>query len=188
MAFLNKQEKNFLIKLAVQAIKDRFEEKSVCPPPEKVAFASFKTKGASFVTIYVQEKLRGCIGHVRAIQPLYQDIYDNAQAAAFEDPRFPSLTEGELSQLKLEISLLSAPKEISAKTPEEKLAQIKPHVHGVILRAQGRSATFLPQVWQQLPDKTQFLAQLSHKAWLPPDAWKQANAKLLIYTVESFTS
>lgn len=125
--------------------------------------------GASFVT--PPGALRGCIGSLGARRPLREDVEANAVAAALHDPRFAPLTARELDDTVVEVSVLSAPAALPAADEAELLARLRPGVDGVVLSACGRRATFLPQVWEQLPDPADFLARLRRKAGLPADYW-----------------
>ena len=131
--------------------------------------------GASFVTLTSGRApggaLRGCIGSLEARRPLRADVEANAVAAALHDPRFAPLTARELDDTVVEVSVLSAPAALPVADEAELLARLRPGVDGVVLSACGRRATFLPQVWEQLPDPADFLARLRRKAGLPADYW-----------------
>jgi len=114
-----------------------------------------------------RESLRGCIGSILPVRPLIDDVIYNAKSAAFNDPRFPPLSADEFDQINIEISLLSIPKRIHYNNIEELKQIIKPFQHGVILKLSGRQATFLPQVWEQIPDFDLFFEHLCLKAGLP---------------------
>ena len=124
---------------------------------------------ATFVTLMKEGKLRGCIGSLAAARPLGQDVAANARAAAFEDPRFPKLAREEWPLCEVEVSLLSAPKPIQFADEAELLERIRAGEDGLILECDGKRATYLPQVWEALPDKRSFLAELLRKAGLPAD-------------------
>ncbi|MFY9315266.1 MAG: AmmeMemoRadiSam system protein B [Burkholderiales bacterium] len=141
--------------------------------------------GASFVTLMKDGALRGCIGSLQATRPLGQDVATNARAAAFDDPRFPKLTRDEWARCAVEVSLLSLPKPIRFADETDLLLQIRAGEDGVILEYEGRRATFLPQVWEGLPDKRQFLGALLPKAGLPADT-RLAHCKLWRYRVAKF--
>jgi AmmeMemoRadiSam system protein A len=146
-----------------------------------------RAPGACFVTLTRQGRLRGCIGSVRARRPLADDVRANARAAALSDPRFPPLTAGELPDTRIEVSLLSAASPLPAASEEEALAALRPGVDGIILEVGGEThATFLPQVWENLPSPRDFLAHLKHKAGLPPDFWSP-ELRLQRYTVSKWT-
>jgi len=125
--------------------------------------------GATFVTLLKDGVLRGCVGSLEATKPLAQDVGENALAAAFRDPRFPQLSAAEWPQCEVEVSLLSAPRPIRFADEADLMRQIRAGEDGLILEAEGRRATFLPQVWQGVPDKRAFLGQLVRKAGLPAD-------------------
>ena len=125
--------------------------------------------GATFVTLTREDALRGCIGSLRASRPLALDVAENALGAAFRDPRFPAMSGEEWPRCRVEVSLLSTPKALRFADEADLLAQIRAGEDGLILEADGRRATFLPQVWEGLPDKRQFLRELARKAGLPAD-------------------
>ncbi len=123
--------------------------------------------GATFVTLTIAGQLRGCMGSLEAYRPLGEDVRANAVAAAFADPRFPPLTKAEWPAVAIEVSLLSPPEPIAFRDEAELLAQLCPFEDGLILSAGPYRATFLPQVWAQLPNPRDFLAALKAKAGLP---------------------
>jgi AmmeMemoRadiSam system protein A len=131
--------------------------------------AWLRQPGASFVTVLKAGELRGCIGSLEATRPLGADVAENALGAAFRDPRFPALRAEEWPQCEVEVSLLSTPRRLAFADEADLLSRIIPDQDGVILEADGRRATFLPQVWAGVPDKRAFLAELVRKAGLPPD-------------------
>ena len=136
---------------------------------------------AVFVTLHKQGRLRGCIGTIQARTPLYDAVVEYAELAAFDDPRFQPVTEDELKEIDIEISVLSPMRKISSPS------EIIPRKHGVVVRKGRRSGLFLPQVWEQLPDKEQFMGYLcAEKAGLPFDAWKDNDVELLVFTVHAF--
>jgi MEMO1 family protein len=141
--------------------------------------------GATFVTLIKQGALRGCIGSLEALRSLGVDVAENARSAALRDPRFPALTAAEWPQCSVEVSLLSSPKPIRFADEEDLLAQIQAGQDGIILEADGRRATYLPQVWEALPDKRQFMGDLARKAGLPSDT-RLARCKVSRYRVAKF--
>lgn len=143
------------------------------------------TPGACFVTLTENGHLRGCIGSLEAHRSLYDDVIHNARAAAFADPRFPPLEAHELPRVHIEVSLLGTPQELRFRDEVDALHQLRPGIDGVIFDYGGRHATFLPQVWAQLPDPRQLLAQLKRKAGFPADFWAQ-DVRLFTYPVEKF--
>ena len=142
-------------------------------------------KGASFVTLRLGGDLRGCIGSLVAYQPLKDDVRQNARAAAFEDPRFYPLSVREFEQVRIEVSVLSTPEPMAFSSRDEALEKLRPGVDGVILTAGRRRATFLPQVWDELPDKEEFISHLLMKAGLPPTYWDDS-VRIERYTVTAF--
>ncbi len=129
---------------------------------------------ATFVTLERYGQLRGCIGMLEATRPLAEDVAENAFAAAFRDPRFPSLRQDELDGLDLHISILSPAQAMAFESESDLLAQLRPGVDGLILREGYRRGTFLPSVWEQLPEPAQFLRHLKQKAGLPADYWSDS--------------
>lgn len=172
-----------LLPLARGAIAARLDPTGPAAPdaarravPEAAADAAWlDAPGASFVTLTSGRApggaLRGCIGSLEARRPLREDVEANAVAAALHDPRFAPLTARELDDTVVEVSVLSAPSALPVADEAELLARLRPGVDGVVLSASGRRATFLPQVWEQLPDPADFLARLRRKAGLPADYW-----------------
>jgi len=130
-----------------------------------------KESRATFVTLKQGEELRGCVGALEAQRPLAQDVAENARAAAFQDTRFKPLTRDEFERTDIEVSLLSTPKRLSFEDHADLVARLRPGVDGIILEQgeEGRQATFLPQVWEGLPDPQQFIAHLKQKAGIAPD-------------------
>ena len=129
--------------------------------------------------------MRGCIGSLQVHRPLIDDLSANAYAAAFRDPRFEPVSAAEWPEVRVEVSILSTPQSISFKDEADALRQLRPGIDGVILEQGRHRATFLPQVWEQLPDPRQFLAQLKRKAGLAPDFWAP-DLGLQRYLVEKF--
>lgn len=129
--------------------------------------------GATFVTLTQDGRLRGCIGSVEAYRRLGEDIIHNACSAAFHDPRFPPLPAQHIPAVRIEVSLLSATEPIPATSREELLEGLRPGVDGLILAWHGHRGTFLPQVWEQLPDPHDFVEHLLHKAGLPVVFWSE---------------
>lgn len=175
-----------LVQLARNAIFDRLQNGSgprirVDDFPEPL-----RRTLASFVTINLNGQLRGCIGSLKAHRPLVEDIAQNAQAAAFHDPRFKPLTLAEYLQIDLHISILSEPAPVAAGSLAELLQVLRPGRDGLIIEENGRRATYLPSVWEQLPDAETFVKQLRIKAGLDPNGWTRAT-RVYRYTTEEFT-
>jgi hypothetical protein len=148
--------------------------------------ASFQARCGTFVTLKHKGQLRGCIGNLSATDPLAEGVRRNAINAAFHDPRFAPLTEKELGQIEIEVSVLTESQPLAFNDPEDLLRKLRPNVDGVIIRQGYASATFLPQVWEQLPKKEDFLGHLCLKAGLPRDAWKRGQLEVSTYQVQYF--
>ncbi len=138
--------------------------------------------GACFVTLTQHGELRGCIGTLQAHRPLLEDVKANAVAAALHDPRFPALRAAELDYTEVEISLLSPATAMTVNDEDDALAQLRPGIDGVIFQYGHYRSTFLPQVWEQLPQPREFMAHLKHKAGLSPAFWSEG-VKLSRYEV-----
>ncbi len=156
-----------LLALARNAIAARFGR----PPSPVAACPELNRPGASFVTLTQDGELRGCIGSLESWRPLRQDVQENALAAAFSDPRFEPLKAEELAITRVEVSLLTPAEPVMFSDQADALAQLRPEIDGIVLTAGHRRATFLPQVWEQLPDPADFMARLKQKAGLPADYW-----------------
>jgi AmmeMemoRadiSam system protein A len=139
-----------------------------------------------FVTLNLKKRLRGCIGTLHPIEPMVEGVRGNALNAAFHDPRFEPLAAHELGQVKIEVSVLSPPRPLSYTGPEDLLSKLKPHAHGVIIRSGHTRATFLPQVWEQLPKPEDFLGHLCQKAGLPKEEWRRGRLEVSTYQVQCF--
>ena len=128
-------------------------------------------QGACFVTLNCDDRLRGCIGTLEAFQPLVLDVTDNAFSAAFRDPRFSPLTAGEFSRIGIHISVLTPASPVTFKSEQDLIEQLHPQIDGLILSLGRQRGTFLPSVWESLPDPRDFLLHLKRKAGLPADFW-----------------
>lgn len=141
--------------------------------------------GSSFVTLRVGDNLRGCCGTIEATRALHVDVWNNAYASAFADPRFPALTPEEWYGTGIEISVLSEPERCDVRREAELLEVLRPGIDGLILQAAARRSTFLPAVWEQLPDPRDFIRHLKLKAGWPADFWP-SDMQVWLYTTESF--
>lgn len=180
----SKEQRQTLLQLARATLNHRLQGGD---EPLQPADPLFQNKRAVFVTLTLKGKLRGCIGSLVAVAPLWQNVHDNALNAAFHDHRFESLTQEELSLLKIEISVLSPPQSLTHSGGADLVGKLKPGVDGVILRKSGRSATFLPQVWEQLKTPETFLNHLCTKAGLPKNSWLDDDVFIETYQVECFS-
>lgn len=183
---LSDVEKKTLLQLARQSIELAVNRK---PLPE-LDLSSYTPRlredGASFVTLTENGELRGCIGTLEPYQPLVQDVCEHAVAAALEDYRFPPVQPWEVPLLRIEVSVLTLPEPLPYETPEELLSRLRIGVDGVILRDGVRRATFLPQVWEKVPDRAEFLSHLCVKMGARADLWKHKPLQVFTYQVEEF--
>ncbi len=185
MGPLDPEQGRLLLALARAAITRRLGRPAGPSGDDAPRPAWLDEPGAVFVTLTRHGVLRGCIGSLEAHRPLREDLRANAQAAAFDDPRFPPLNAEELDTTRVEVSVLSRPEPLSFADEADCLAQLRPGVDGVILEYGWHRATFLPQVWEQLPEPRQFMAHLKRKAGLAPDFWS-GDLRLSRYGVEKF--
>ncbi|OGB51865.1 MAG: AMMECR1 domain-containing protein [Burkholderiales bacterium RIFOXYC12_FULL_60_6] len=174
-----------LLQIARAAISNVLGQAVVPPEPVGQSADVLQASGASFVTLSQHGQLRGCIGSLQAHRPLIKDIQANAVAAALHDPRFAPLTLAELDITTVEVSVLSAMQPLPFTSEAHALAQLRPGVDGVVFEFGRYRSTFLPQVWEQLPDAGEFMAHLKHKAGLAPDFWAPG-VRLQRYTVSKF--
>ncbi|MBE0585435.1 MAG: AmmeMemoRadiSam system protein A [Desulfofustis sp.] len=141
----------------------------------------------TFVTLKLAGQLRGCIGNLEPAGSLVDSVIRNAESAAFHDHRFAPLTLDELSRVRLEISILTPAVKLDYQDGGDLINRLRPGIDGVILQVDGTRATFLPQVWEQLPDPSEFLDHLCLKAGLPKSTWRHGQAEIFIYQVRSFS-
>ena len=174
-----------LLRIAKTAILSRFDSVYVIDKDKLLLEYPFlKAKGAAFVTLDYAQKLRGCIGTIVPHQTLLEDVLQNAQSAAFSDPRFQPLNADEFAALTLEVSVLTPPTPLEYSDYEDLKAKIRPHVDGLILKYGQYQGTFLPQVWEELPSPHQFLEHLSYKANANPTIY-QHHPDIFVYQVEA---
>ena len=183
---LSPTDRQYLLKLAREAIAQHLHGQEPPPIDADALPASLTRDGASFVTLTKRGALRGCIGSLEPRRPLVLDVRENAIAAAFHDPRFPPVTLQELADLHVEISVLSSPQPLPYDGPDDLVAKLHPGVDGVVIERGWNRATFLPQVWEKLPDPRQFLEHLCTKAYLPTDAYRSPGLDVYTYQVEKF--
>ncbi len=146
----------------------------------------FQQQNGVFVTLLKKGNLRGCIGRIESELSLYQNVIDLSKAAAFDDHRFDKLSSKELKDIVIEISLLTIPKEVEGISSFDKIMKIRPKKDGVVLTANGKRATFLPQVWDSIPIREDFISDLCRKAGLSKHFWKENLINLSTYQVEYF--
>jgi len=180
----NESQRNFLLKTARESILHGIETGRPLPVHLDEYDPVLCEQGASFVTLQINDQLRGCIGSLEAYRPLIEDVAENAFAAAFKDPRFPPVNEQEYDQLHYHLSILDKPEPVEFSSEADLLAKIRPGIDGLILQDKGYRGTFLPSVWESLPEPVLFLSHLKQKAGLPANYWSDT-IQIERYTVES---
>jgi uncharacterized protein len=184
---LSPRERDYLLRLARAALSQYLESDTRIHPKEKDLTPALKENRACFVTLTKAGSLRGCIGYLAPTKPLCDCVIENAIAAGVGDPRFPkAVTTEELKELKIEVSALTIPQRLVVQRPDELPAMLVPGRDGVILRKGSRQATYLPQVWEHLPERESFLDSLCQKALLPGGCWRDPDTEVLVYQAEAF--
>jgi uncharacterized protein len=183
---LNKTEQKILLKIAREALEQSVRGKTIPEINLSALPPTLQEHGASFVTLTQNSRLRGCIGTLEAYQPLAKDVQEHAMAAALQDPRFPQVQPAELTQIHIEVSALSPKTPLPYQNPDDLLKKIRPNIDGVVLEDGHRKATFLPQVWEKVPDKQQFLSHLCMKMGSPEDLWRKKPLTVSTYQVQEF--
>lgn len=153
---------------------------------QQLQAASLQQRCGTFVTLKIHGDLRGCIGSLIGTDTIVEGVRENAINAAFGDPRFPPLSSSEFDAVEVEVSVLTEPQPLEYSDAADLLAKLRPGVDGLIIRQGLAGATFLPQVWEQLPDPQQFLAHLCLKAGLAMDAWQRGTLSVMTYQVQYF--
>ena len=179
-----------LVKMARKTIMDKLAVDAHGTTPEDLLSSlkdeRFKLRCGTFVTLNIDGQLRGCIGNLTSAETVLDGVKRNAIHAAFHDPRFAPLSKEELGRLEIEVSVLTEPQPLVYRDWQDLIKKLRVHVDGVILRKGHARATFLPQVWEQLPTPEEFLAHLCIKAGLPSQAWKNSELEVLTYQVQYF--
>jgi AmmeMemoRadiSam system protein A len=183
---LSNDERKLLLHLAREAIEAAVNDRPLPDIETESLPANLRELGAAFVTLTEDGELRGCIGALEAYQPLAEDVREHAAAAAQEDFRFYPVRPKEVAHIQIEISRLTQPKVLDYDSTEDLLRKLRPGVDGVILRDGLRRATFLPQVWEKLPDKEAFLSHLCAKMGVNENTWRKKKLTVLTYQVEEF--
>jgi len=183
---LTLEEQKILLRIAREAIEHAVRREKPARLDPSTMTPALREEGASFVTLTIHGQLRGCIGALEAYQPLAGDVHEHAIAAALEDPRFPRVREDELSRIQIEVSRLTRPVPLEYKDANDLLSKLRPHVDGVILRDGFHRATFLPQVWEKIPNPSEFLDNLCYKMGAHNDLWRTRHLDVLVYQVEEF--
>jgi len=183
---LDEQEGRYLLAVARKTIEGRLFNGESGSAGDVVFSPCFSERRGTFVTLTIDGCLRGCIGHILPHESLIEGIKVNAINAAFRDPRFSPLTKDEWEKVKIEISILSKPQPCPYSDATDLLNKVRPGRDGVIIKKGHAQATFLPQVWEQLPDREEFLTHLCSKAGLDGHAWKRDRLEVSTYQVQAF--
>ncbi len=187
---LSPEQGHLLVRLARHTLMQRFAQKIPQHDIDALDVAlkdpCFQAACGTFVTLTFNGQLRGCIGNLKSDEAIRSGIRQNAINAAFHDPRFAPLSAAELEQVEIEVSILSAPQLLNYQDAADLAQKLRPHIDGVIVRKDLASATFLPQVWEQLPQPQDFLSHLCMKAGLAADAWKSCELEISTYQVQHF--
>lgn len=178
----NKEERTIILETARNAISQGITQHHPMTLDSSKYPDSLLQTGACFVTLHQNNQLRGCIGSLQAHQPLITDVANNSFNAAFHDPRFLPVTEAELPKISLDISVLSQPQPMQFSSESDLLRQLQPGIDGLIISDHGHRGTFLPSVWEQLPNAATFLNHLKEKAGLPTNYWSNT------LTIERYTT
>ena len=188
MSGFSERQGKLMLKLAREAIADQLgrELSDSAVDQDQLKNDIFKAQRATFVTLNLEGRLRGCIGSLTAAEPVAINVKKNAVNAAFHDPRFSPLSAEEFDRVSIDVSILSEPVPLVYSDADDLLAKLRPAVDGVIIRKGAASATFLPQVWEQLPAPQDFLGHLCLKAGLSSKVWRRGDLEVLTYRVQHF--
>ena len=189
-AQLTEEQGQVLVKLARHTIMQKLGRETSASESDPGALNQkdnrFKSHSGTFVTLKIKGQLRGCIGNLSSTETIWDGVERNAINAAFHDPRFSPLTAAEFDQTEIEVSVLTEPRLLEYRNGDDLINKLRVNIDGVIIRKGHASATFLPQVWEQLPRPEEFLSYLCRKAGLPSNAWKDPELEVLTYQVQYF--
>jgi AmmeMemoRadiSam system protein A len=185
---LNEHQGQILLRLARQTIEERLGLAATDPvAPQELEDPALQNFQGVFVTLNKRGMLRGCIGSLQGMESIVDGVRRHAVNAALHDNRFPVLTADEVEELQIDISVLTPPQDLGYTDGEDLIRKLRPGTDGVIISAPGGAgATFLPQVWEQLPMPEMFLGHLCRKAGLPDDSWRTGQLGVQIYQVQHF--
>jgi AmmeMemoRadiSam system protein A len=183
---LTLDEQKTLLRVAREAIEHRVRGEKLSGIQTEAMTPILREQGASLITLTIDGQLRGCIGALEAYQPLVEDVREHAVAAALEDPRFPPLSEDELSRIQIEISRLTRPFPLEYKDADDLISKLRPYIDGVILKDGLRRSTFLPQVWEKISDPSEFMDNLCYKMGAAHHHWRNKHLDVFTYQVEEF--
>jgi MEMO1 family protein len=185
---LTKKQGQALVKLARKTIFERLGLAAPDPDIDLAKEKALQRHDGTFVTLTINDTLRGCIGSLTADEPITNSVRRNAINAAFHDPRFPPLTQDEARGIAVEVSVLTEPQLLEYDNPQDLLGKLCPDIDGVIIKKGLSRATFLPQVWEQLPDRQEFLSHLCSKAGLAENCWEEEALQVYTYQAQYFES
>ena len=184
---MNKENKEYLLKIARRAMQKYFQDEGVFQVEEDELPQSLKEKRGTFVSLWKNNELRGCIGNLESEKSIYQSVIDNCLASALLDSRFTALKSNELNDIKIEISILSELKKLSNFTNYDSfLKYLNKYKPGLLIKKGTYQATFLPQVWEDLNSAELFISHLCEKAGLEKDEWKKMDLEIYRYSAEVF--
>jgi len=183
---LTSEEQKILLRLAREAMERGVKGEELPSLDSSSLPLPLQEAGSSFITLTAHGQLRGCIGSLEPYESLAEDVREHAVAAALKDPRFPAVREDELKGIQIEVSRLTRPIPLQYKDADDLLSKLHPYVDGVILRDAFRRATFLPQVWEKIPDPAEFMNNLCYKMGVQHDLWRSEHLEVLTYQVEEF--
>ncbi len=183
---LTKDERDCLLQLARQSLTRGVTGGDIPGIDLQSLPPRLRQPGATFVTLTEEGQLRGCIGALDAYQSIAEDVCEHAEAAALRDYRFPPVSSCELEDIHIEISYLTPPELLAYDNAEDLIRRLRPGIDGVLIRDGYRRATFLPQVWEKLPDPAVFLGHLCAKMGAPTNLWQRKHLDVFVYQVESF--
>jgi AmmeMemoRadiSam system protein A len=188
---LSFEQGQWLVRLARQTLAEQFATKIPQKDMDELETAlsddCYQVRCGTFVTLTLDKQLRGCIGSLTSDEPICTGVRRNAINAAFHDPRFPPLSAADYEKVRIEVSILSKPQRLNYRDSDDLVEKLRPGVDGVIVRKDHASATFLPQVWEQLPGAHEFLSHLCTKAGLAADAWRHTPLEISTYQVHHFS-
>jgi AmmeMemoRadiSam system protein A len=183
---LTEEEGKYLLFVARKTIQEALFERNAKEPSPPFESPKYLERRGTFVTLTIDGTLRGCIGHIIPQESLIEGVRINAINASLHDPRFRPLSRNEFPKTRIEVSILTEPEPLSFSDANDLLMKLRPGIDGVIIKKSFHQATFLPQVWEQLPDKSSFLSHLCMKAGLDGDTWKKERIDVYIYQVQAF--
>jgi len=183
---LTLEEQRILLRLAREAMERGVKGEDLPSLDQSSLPPNLREEGSSFITLTAHGQLRGCIGSLEPYEALAQDVREHAVAAALNDPRFPPVKEEELNGIQIEVSRLTRPIPLEYTDANDLLSKLHPYVDGVILRDAFHRTTFLPQVWEKIPDPEEFLNNLCYKMGVEHDLWRRKHFDVLTYQVEEF--